>query len=387
MRYNSYDDEWDICHEFSPTAQVDDTDPFGNDVYEYEEDGEITASDLVPAPPTLSTVQRAPSIETTRQDILTMFGRGDSHTTAAAPKFPATLDHQLFQRLGFDWEPIGDPVEPVSPTEWDRVLHILQDRDSPVDEVFKGPIARFVTTLLETTAGEFPALSWDLHSSSPSCLRDRIGYKLTIDSRVVKVLESRHRDAISGPKEKDASIEETRYLLRPQSHTDENSVDWLLVVASPTAALQCVRFCATNVADTARFCIQRGIPFKTFAQLQPQPAQPHFRRPRITLGVRYPGYQPDAADYAAYEAARDFFLRSPSARAALLEGGIVWRLAVEFIPPGTVLAGPSEVAFTSGQVIRIPGAGDYCDDEVSENEADLVCGVYEIYTGKSTRLC
>ena len=52
-----------------------------------------------------------------------------------------------------------------------------------------------------------------------------------------------------------------------------------------------------------------------------------------------------------------------------------------------MLAGPSEVAFTSGQVIRIPGAGDYCDDEVSENEADLVCGVYENFTGESTIMC
>jgi hypothetical protein len=329
-----------------------------------------------------------PSIDSTREDILTMFGRGDSHTAASAPKFTTTLDDYLFQYLGFDWEPNGHPEEPMSPMEWARILNILQVSNSPVDEVFKGPIARFVTALLETTEGEFPTISWDLSFSSPLCLQDRMGYKLAIDPQVVEVLESvcQCHNTISGLKKKDPS-KETMYVLRPQSHASENSIDWLLVIASPTAALQCIRSCTSNVADTARFCIQRGILFKILAQLQHRPPQPPFPPPHITLGTRCLGYRPDAADYSAYEAAQDRFLHSPPARAALLDGGIVWRLAVEFIAPGAVLAGPSDVASTSGRVFHIPGARNYVDDELSDDEADLVCGVYEIFTGELIGLC
>jgi hypothetical protein len=105
--------------------------------------------------------------------------------------------------------------------------------------------------------------------------------------------------------------------------------------------------------------------------------------PLVTLGVRSAACNPDAADYAAYEVARDRFLLSPHGRAALLKGGIVWRLAMEFLSPGIVLAGPSDIASASGYIMHLLGIGDFCDDDLSEDELDLICGVYRVYTGNA----
>ncbi|TDL13642.1 hypothetical protein BD410DRAFT_707328, partial [Rickenella mellea] len=98
------------------------------------------------------------------------------------------------------------------------------------------------------------------------------------------------------------------------------------------------------------------------------------------LGVRPPQYKPDAADYAAYEAARDNFLQQGHARAALLKGGIVWRLAVEYLGPNAVYTGPSERALTCGNVLYIDGKR-HCDDSLTSDEVDFICGVYQVYTG------
>ncbi|EGO28800.1 hypothetical protein SERLADRAFT_406204 [Serpula lacrymans var. lacrymans S7.9] len=50
---------------------------------------------------------------------------------------------------------------------------------------------------------------------------------------------------------------------------------------------------------------------------------------QYSLGWRPTGYQADYTDYVVYQQKRDTLMSQPRARAALLKGGIVWRLAVE----------------------------------------------------------
>jgi hypothetical protein len=102
----------------------------------------------------------------------------------------------------------------------------------------------------------------------------------------------------------------------------------------------------------------------------------------IGLSEWHKGYEPGAADYEAYESVWDAFLRSLHARAALLKGGIIWHLAMEFFKPGLVLASPSDDALTHGQSFHpAADAPKYCDDELMSDELDLVCGVYQVQTG------
>ncbi|KAH8115503.1 hypothetical protein DFH11DRAFT_1488066, partial [Phellopilus nigrolimitatus] len=112
------------------------------------------------------------------------------------------------------------------------------------------------------------------------------------------------------------------------------------------------------------------------------------------LGWRPKGYVPDDLDYGVYEdRVRDLLADSSRARAALMTGGIVWRLAVEFIGVEgvkCVLDGPSDRVYQSIFLTRkakavsaqegTPGSSTWWDDSLTDGELDLICGTYKIYT-------
>ena len=70
----------------------------------------------------------------------------------------------------------------------------------------------------------------------------------------------------------------------------------------------------------------------------------------LGLGYRFSGYVPSKQDYETYKSIRNRFLSSPRARAAVLKGGIIWRLAKEAIPESAVLSGPSTEVYSTGAV-------------------------------------
>jgi hypothetical protein len=80
---------------------------------------------------------------------------------------------------------------------------------------------------------------------------------------------------------------------------------------------------------------------------------------------------------------REQFFKLPHSRAALLAGGIVWRLALEAICPGIALMGPSDTVAHFGDVLQSPD-GPLVDDSLTEEELNLICGVYDVYTGELT---
>ncbi|KAF8961303.1 hypothetical protein BDZ97DRAFT_1592947, partial [Flammula alnicola] len=87
-------------------------------------------------------------------------------------------------------------------------------------------------------------------------------------------------------------------------------------------------------------------------------------------------------DYEAYVVRRDAFLCSARGRAALLKGGIVWRLAVEALGFDVVFDGPSNEAQVHGRGFRFGDDGtSFCDDDLSEDELDLISGIYHCHTG------
>ena len=378
MRFNSFDNEWDLCSAFDPEAgsrdSFDDTD--GPDYPEPFESGEIPYEPPLPFP------EQPPSMEAFRRDILSIFGPGNSHTTGGAPQFIGTLDQQLYRRFGFDCEPGVTSSYPLPlPDEWDRVLFTLQDSMSQVDEPYRGAISHFVTELINANGDTLRRIKllWDLSASNPSPLSDRIGHYFTVERRDLATIWK--GGMVSQPQT--TSV----YILRPGASVQANH-DWLLTIASPSCVLQCLRSCTSNLVAVARFCIQSGIAFNTWTsiaspEISAGSSLPH---PRIGLGIRPRGYSPGAADYAAYEDARDRLLSSSSGRAALLKGGIVWRLAMEFVNPSRVLIGPSDVAASQGHVIKLSDDGYLCDDHLSDDASDLISGVYRVQTGESVDL-
>jgi hypothetical protein len=72
----------------------------------------------------------------------------------------------------------------------------------------------------------------------------------------------------------------------------------------------------------------------------------------------------------------DKFFQSPHSRAALLEGGILWRLAMLYLDPQDALNGPSDSANDFGEVFTLPDGTQLVNDE-----RDLICGTCIVYTG------
>ncbi|KAJ7848863.1 hypothetical protein B0H14DRAFT_3452903 [Mycena olivaceomarginata] len=77
------------------------------------------------------------------------------------------------------------------------------------------------------------------------------------------------------------------------------------------------------------------------------------------------------------------FLQSPRGRAAKLYGGIVGRLACTVVSDEEVCRGPTDDVTIDGTCLWDGvSASAYWDDSLTEQEIDLICGVYHISTGQ-----
>jgi hypothetical protein len=107
-------------------------------------------------------------------------------------------------------------------------------------------------------------------------------------------------------------------------------------------------------------------------------------RPSLQRAIFRPkDYHFTAQDYIAYEHVRQYFLGQRIARAALMKGGITWRLAYEFMNPGVVLEGPGALtrAYAQGYVLADPcPRGAYVDDELTDEELWVLVGGYCVPT-------
>jgi len=370
-RYNAFDREWDICSEFAPDVQdcIDDADKY----HEWQdnesepitmlEDGEVIA------PVSCKFTEMSPiaqqPISWWRQDLFLVYDEGDNHSADTAPKFSSSLDLILYNRFGFDWEPTeacDDEPEPLADVWHKNGALLIQDSTSRVDRVYKSPIIKFFSRLAHESLDELSDMPWDLSSTRLTPLRGMIGHYVNVVKR--------------------RAGEKTMYTILPTLQ-DAGNDEWELTVDNPATALQCVRWASSsNITHIVRLLLENGIPFNTFLlrSLSPPPLSSHPLSPFafVGLGVRPPGYQPDNADYAAYQEVLSDFLRLPHARAALLKGGIVWHLVMEYLSPKTVLTGPSDNA---SQMYCLLDSQEYCDDDLSSDELELICGVYKVYTG------
>ncbi|TFK58803.1 hypothetical protein BDN72DRAFT_781567 [Pluteus cervinus] len=129
--------------------------------------------------------------------------------------------------------------------------------------------------------------------------------------------------------------------------------------------------------EIARFLLVNGIPFHTL-RLTYAPALRQSRN--IALEWRSMAYTFTVDDYHAYHSRLVSFLTTSRGRAALLEGGIVWRIAKDIVSFSDALQGPCDPMDSGRSLIydhpSIPDAR-YFDDRLSLAEIDLICGVYE----------
>jgi len=158
------------------------------------------------------------------------------------------------------------------------------------------------------------------------------------------------------------------------------------------------RLAVTNIVDALLVCrlpppmsayelayelLTRGIPFRT---LQPVVQASSWHPPlSCMIPYRQPGYVYTHDDYHLYLDDRKTLLSDPRiARAAVMEGGILWRLSAASVSFPQVLEGPSGTArlLHRGALFEtpgVPGLTHMYDDVLHSTEADRLCGlVYEL---------
>ena len=102
--------------------------------------------------------------------------------------------------------------------------------------------------------------------------------------------------------------------------------------------------------------------------------------PSQLLLMRPTNYEFGMADYLAYEEVRNYFLQTNprAARAALLAGGILWRLAIETVEKGLVLDGPDTLNAALGITFALRDNADnvFIDDHLTTEESHFIVGTY-----------
>lgn len=166
---------------------------------------------------------------------------------------------------------------------------------------------------------------------------------------------------------------------------------WKLLVSDPITALEIMR---RRWGPTKKHIIweltSRGIPFNTLALapdnlIIPSHAKANYLRQPFQRTYSDPSQLPTPRDaFRRWQHGLVQLFQTPSKlRAALMKGGIVWRIALDWMTAFDVLdvlRGPSE----DGWRIWM-STSDYIwfDDDLTEQELDIICGASVVEsTGK-----
>jgi hypothetical protein len=335
-RYNSFDDEWDVCTEFGTSVEPED-------------------DDIVMLPAT----DPAPEPISWADDLAAAYTQEASEPTPGVLQHQDSLKDVLVNKYGFAFKPT---CVSRAPSNWGKTQRLLLHQDESVDELYHHSVEQYVTSLL--AGGIDPPVRHlnDLSSVSIDAI--------TRKERMIEVTTT----TING---------KIWYTVSPR-YLATNPHNWHLMIQDAAVVLELWRRgLGLDGRSMAQYLLARGIPFSTRIYcMNPRPLRP---LQCIGLGLRIKGYQPDALDYQGYEIRRDAFLKTARGRAALLYGGIVWRLAKDVVREEDVLSGPTEQVNATGHALH-GEKGDLWDDRLSNQELDLICGVYRVCTGTPSLL-
>ena len=240
-----------------------------------------------------------------------------------------------------------------SQSVWEKTCKVLGETLSMtgMDLAERGGIQRFTDLLLEQKITRMSDLSTDLLSVA------RTNSNFSVCEVMIWCRERQWNTfAIqSSPDDADAPL-------------------WILTCDAASAAQAIRTGWGPSLFNIARKFLERGIPFQTLVSGRVSASSVHL--PLIGLGSRVEGYKPTSEDYTEYESKRNELLSLPRvARAAFMKGGIVWRLAVEAsVSIDHVFAGPMDEESVNHH--------DMWDNQLTNDELDLICGVYRVHTGK-----
>ncbi|KDQ30234.1 hypothetical protein PLEOSDRAFT_1081782 [Pleurotus ostreatus PC15] len=353
-RYNSFRNEWDLCSAFDPSAIPDDE---MDDEYDDEGYDDAPSADSTTAYPIKLSDLPASSGLTSSYEHLVQDPDYSPPGVSASPAVP--FETMLKSFFGF-LPPASPPSPPPPGTDLvpvNQVKGILGYSALNITEHLLQSTIPFVSALLAKTPTVHKSLA--IHPESISAIDFA-----RLSSSVRRWNLGRALDC--------------RRYLKIQCVTNDETPLWHIVVEHAAIALFCARFFPCHEVDEyaiVRYFADHGISFKT-PMLRPVES---IVPPRSNIGYNYreDDYKPTHTDYAQYEARRDAFLLTPRGRAAIMAGGIVWRLARDVVDIGDVLAGPTDHAMIWTRTVSSDDYA-YVDDTLSDYELDLICGNYKV---------
>ena len=374
--FDEFHNEWDICTLFDPEAEYP-----GGDNYDDEDDGGDTFHMGDHADPIPNSPPSPPISNPSANALLPTSLPTASHDENDWPDmlfpvvFTCGLLDILYTRYGFlnpgpkstttyannfDWNATRSILGLFSDAPLVRELLSIDNLGNGVQEA----ISHFIQCILRSDQ-TMPATLWDIHPQSPEPLAHNLCF------HILKRKTGLENDGSSDG-----------YIIRSADFSDGMEV----VLHDAATVLQCYRQ-FDSLKDFLPFLFLNGMPFRTFVSQNRIPApQPMCTKLLPTMGCYPKGYEPGLREYHYYEKLRKEFCNLPRARAALTRGSIIWRLALESMgvtAEEIVTNGPSQEVFSHGSHIEDPQTLNVLwDDQLSEEEKDLMCGVYRVFTGK-----
>ncbi|PPR00153.1 hypothetical protein CVT24_005054 [Panaeolus cyanescens] len=167
---------------------------------------------------------------------------------------------------------------------------------------------------------------------------------------------------------------------------DEGTCRWRLAVRTATHALLVCRLPEDmSITEVATYLVEHGIAMQTLQKsttLKRVTSQPRSKR---LLPYRTKDHIFTDNDYLTYVTGVENALAEKRlARAALMRGGFVWRIAKTMVSTDWVIDGPCGLSDNGEemQVVKDEKTGEvYVDDGLSQLEEDLLCGLMECFTG------
>ena len=365
-RYDSFRDEWDLCEAFDPHGEQDDDDEDWDDV-DFRNDPLIPETDQ-PETDELPQGVYSSSTDLQHHNDSTQVMLNEEDTPHAAlmdeeDTLHAALneppDDTAYYRYGF--------VHPVMPMEYDQTMQWAD-------------VCAFL--------GNFHRSSWAEPKADVKnmicALFSFLGSANSISGVPDEICDFRRVDPGQLTVRSEFLCGQTYFII--SAREDSERCEYEVVLKSGLVVLEILRHgWGPHPLSIARRLIYRGIAFNVcFRDAPRQQPVPMFRPRFAGLGYRPQNYQPDLLDYQAYENSRNRFLRSSRGRAALLRGGIIARLAVGIVSFENFSNGPSDMVLEEGLCLwdGNPASQAYWDDHLTDDEVDLICGVYRVDTGE-----
>jgi len=362
--YLGHRNEWDLCPQLPEYPPGEESSPV--EEVNMEEDRQY---DLDPKPlERLGHVHYEPLEEVSEFPFPDTVG---SNMQFSSEPFP--LGRYLFSWHGFrssdlsNWHPSlhATQKDVLASTYMEVAQHLLHSSlggfgGNPEDPNVRGAID-FHNTVMNATIG-YASLpkSWDMSQENLFPLQTRQG-----------------KFCLTFCRNPNGSVR--MYVISPpKGSTDETT--WRIATKSASTVLFIYRQDWTTMKDVACGLLDTGAAFWTALSI-PRSVQPKpIRHRKGGLGLRPEKYQPTRGDLQAYLEEMEDLLISTAGRAIRLRGGLVGRLAREYVGEKEVLDGPCRQT----KILYEPERGDriYVDDDVTEEMLGVLCGVYCVATDR-----